>query len=278
MKKLFFGLVVVSMALMACNQDEDLAQTIVEQTVASEDMTNAQNLAIDAEEQVDEQLELLENELQGSNASSRNACVEITVEQPWGIFPNTVTLDFGDGCTGPKGRTRTGKIIVVISDTLKNTGATRTLTFDEFFIDEVNIEGQKILTNQGLNNEEQPYFTRQTQIQINYPNGTSASWNSNYTVTQTGGLDAPVFYDNVYEITGSSSGVNRNDVPFTTTINQALVKEIGCPWIVSGVIILTVNDKDRSIDYGEGACDNKATITFANGNTKQIILFKKWWM
>lgn len=276
MKKLLLGLGLLSLILTACNQ-EDTQELIVEETITSEDMALSENAALDAIDVTDEQLETLEDGYTGLTADSRSGCVEITLENPWGIFPNTITLDFGDGCTGPKGRTRSGKIIINVSDTLKNPGAVRTLSFEDYFVEEVQVSGSIVRTNEGLNSLNQPHHSRSTDIQLAFPDGKTASWSGVQTATLVEGMDTPFLFDNVFEITGSTSGVNRNGTPFTTTIEDPLVKKVGCPWIVSGIRVLTVNDKTRTLDYGDGSCDNKATVTFANGMTKEIIIHKKWW-
>jgi hypothetical protein len=277
MKKLLLGLVFLSLFFTACN-DDDTQELIVEEAITSEDMTTAENISMDIMEVADEQMEVVEAGLADLTANTRGGgCVEITLENPWGIFPNTITLDFGDGCTGPKGRTRSGKIIITVSDTMKNAGATRTLTFEDFFVEDVQVIGSIIRTNDGINDLGQPQHSRNTDIELVFPNGKTASWSGTQTVTLVEGVNTPGMYDNVYEITGSTDGVNRNGTPYTTAIEEPLVKVIGCPWLVSGIRSLTVNDNTRTIDYGDGECDNKAIVTFANGNTKEIIIHKKWW-
>jgi len=46
--------------------------------------------------------------------------------------PKTITIDFGEGCEGPRGFTRSGIITITITDTLRNPGAEYQATFDNF--------------------------------------------------------------------------------------------------------------------------------------------------
>ena len=67
--------------------------------------------------------------------------------------------------------------------------------------------------------------------------------------------------DDVYEITGNGSGVNRNGISYTTTITQALRAKLNCAWLVSGSITLQPQDYEaRYIDFGNGACDDDFTV------------------
>jgi len=77
------------------------------------------------------------------------ACVTVTETST--TFPKVITFDFGAGCTGPNGHTKKGKIIVDMSGPLTDIGATRSISFDEFYLNDYKITGTKDLTNEGLN-------------------------------------------------------------------------------------------------------------------------------
>ena len=49
---------------------------------------------------------------------------------------------------------------------------------------------------------------------------------------------------------------------------------MACKFLVSGVIDIEKNDKSRSVDYGDGACDDLATL-ISNGKTFEIHIRKK---
>jgi hypothetical protein len=76
----------------------------------------------------------------------------------------------------------------------------------------------------------------------------------------------------VYLITGSANGTSAGGTSYTAVIGQALRKELSCRHIVSGIISITPGDKPtRTINYGDGTCDDKATVTI-NGNVFNITL------
>lgn len=77
------------------------------------------------------------------------------------------------------------------------------------------------------------------------------------------------FADLVTYAYGSASGTNRNNRNFSTTSVKegALIKRANCAYISSGTMELTPESfKTRTINFGDGICDNEATFT-VNENT-----------
>jgi hypothetical protein len=101
---------------------------------------------------------------------------------------------------------------------------------------------------------------------------TTSSWNlewaSSRTFTQiAGSATTEDESDDVFSITGTVTGKDRKGKIYTSTITVPIVKRASCNWIESGRIELTPEGLNaRVVDYGNGTCDNKATITFG-GNT-----------
>ncbi len=99
----------------------------------------------------------------------------------------------------------------------------------------------------------------------------TVSWQSTRTITKT--IDnGPGLLGDVFQITGSASGINRNNENFTVTIDVPLVKkvEMGCArTFVKGKITLTnvSSGKNIQIDYdpyNNQACDLVAKATINN--------------
>ncbi len=252
----------------ACKKDETSTVT-TEQITAAEDQTAANDLYEDIDEQVD-----IAVETRGGGGT----CPTVIIDPADGSYPRTMTIDFGtDGCTGPDGRVRKGQIVVEITDTLTIVGAVRTATFVNFFVDGAQLEGTRTLTNQGPNADGNSTFSRTVAGgKITFPDGESVTWEANHVITLIAGGNTNIIIDNVWEVTGGSSGVNRNGNSFSTEIVTPLLRKRVCPWIVSGTKALTVNGKTLTIDYGDGTCDRKATVVGPNGGTRQILI--RWWM
>jgi len=246
--------------------DQEVADKLI---VSSEDHATAEDFYQDVEDQVDDAIE---------TRGGGGDCPTVTADPDWQTYPRTVTIDFGDGCEGPHGRIRKGQIVVTLTDNMINEGAVRTATFVDFYIDDAHIEGTRTLTNLGYDDNGNITLSRVVAGgHITLPNGNEASWESDVVMTQIEGGDTPLlFIDNVFEITGTASGVNRKGKAYSIQIVEPLVKKKICPWFVSGVMTLTVDNVDVTLNYGDGTCDKKAILTLPNG-TEHEILIRRWW-
>jgi hypothetical protein len=224
------------------------------------------------------------DELVGELIETRDPgdCPDITFEVPQGQFPNTLTIDFGAGCDF-RGHFRSGKIIVYQTAFMIESGASRSMTYENYFTDNVQHTGTKVMTNAGFDEAGNVKFIRYADIQLTFPNGLVTSWTSEYFKTQIEGGNTDILDDNVFEITGSSSGINRNGYEFSSKIIGPLIKRHDCQWNIQGIIsfeAVTANGTmTRMIDYGapNAECDNLAEVTLANGKVKIIRINKRWW-
>lgn len=268
----FSFVIAILFAFVACDKTDDLGiDTTDSMTTTAEDLGTSENLFNDLLDQVEEQLELGGT----SGKTGEDGCITRTWTNEVGTFPNTLTIDFGEGCTGPGGRTRSGQIIVEISDYPANAGATKTITPVNYFVDEAQVEGTKTLTNNGLDENGNPSFTKTvTDGKITFADGSAREWESTHTRTQINGTDTEFRTDDVFSITGNSSGVSRNGETYSAEIIEPLIKRANCKWIVSGVKSITKDDTTRSMDFGDGGCNRFAEVTLADGTVLNVILPK----
>jgi hypothetical protein len=201
----------------------------------------------------------------------------VTTKQlnPASRFPLQITIDFGSGCTARDGRTRKGKITVVYTGNLFISGNAATTIFDNYYIDNIKVEGTHKLINTGTP-DKKSYTTQVTNAKLSSPNGNFIQWNSLKTVTQVEGGTTPLIaLDDAYNLTGHSDGsVRINDKYFqwSTAITAPLTKRFTCPWIAKGTLsLMKGNDAVAVLDYGSGTCDNKASFT-VNGVIHEITL------
>lgn len=198
-------------------------------------------------------------------ASPTDRCFTVTVD-PKGAntFPKTVTLDFGTGCTGKDGKVRSGKIITVFSGPMRTAGSKATSTFANYHVDSFMVNGTQIIENSSSSNKMAWTVSVVDGKVTNTNSGRWVEWDAVHEHTQTKGNGTPFDpTDDVYTITGNSSGSNSNNNSWTTNITQPLVRSFICPWREKGEITLTRKSDTITVilDYGDGTCDNKATIT-----------------
>ena len=206
-----------------------------------------------------------------------NACPDVTITHvsTTSIFPVKVVMDFGTGCTGRDGRTRSGKIVVEYTNRLIVPGAKAVTEFVDYKVDSIKVQGRLVITNQSdvisANCMAHKWKVEVDGAKLTKPNGNYVEWNSTRTVAQIEG-NCTIFIplDDIYKITGNANGkVKRGDllIAWNSEITEPLIKKFTCRWLVKGIIRiarlnLTTNSPwVATINYGNGDCENKALAT-----------------
>ncbi len=178
------------------------------------------------------------------------------------------TLPFGRLCGD--GRYRAGKIHFALSGIYLTIGSKLSISIsdnDAFFsgngAEMTQISGEKIITR-----------TQSNQFEVEVTNGKAmnskgtVSWKANRTITKT--VDAgPGLLGDVFEVSGTASGTNRNGDNFTVDITSPLKKkiEVGCAQtFIKGKLSLknTKSGNEILVDYDpflDEACDKTAKAT-----------------
>jgi len=200
-------------------------------------------------------------------------CFTVTVVpmQP-GVFPKTVTIDFGNGCVGRDGKLRKGKIVSIYTNRMLVPGAKVSTTFVGYYVDSFHIEGTHITENTSTSNMQGLKVTVIDGKITNTNNGKWRKWNSTKNILQIEGNGTPNFpLDDVYKITGGAAGSNSAGHVWSSLIVEPLIKKFTCRWIVKGTVRLTRDGREALLDYGNGNCDNLA-ILYINGTGHTITL------
>lgn len=201
-----------------------------------------------------------------------NRCFTVTVvpQQP-GVFPKTVTIDFGSGCLGRNGKLRKGKIITVFTGKMRVPGSKATTTFDGYKVDSMAVTG----THEVINNSTSSNLSFTTRVidgKLAWDSGRWIKWSNTRTVTQLEGNGTPFWpLDDIFSVTGAGKGENSRGKSWGHEVIEPLIKKFTCRWISKGILRIKFNDKSGLLNFGTGDCDNKATLT-VNGTTKIITL------
>lgn len=202
------------------------------------------------------------------------ACATITVSPAdTGTYPKTVTVNFGTGCTGWYGVTRSGSITFTFSGHLKNPGTTVTATYNNYKVNGYLVQGNYSVYNASSLSNGIMFTSTVTNGKVTYPNGFQwYSYSGTRTIRQTGGIGSPNYNTYVFSITGAHSYASWTGRTLTDSVTTPLVKQVSCENIVSGTVAFTYNGLIKgTLDYGGGNCDSTATITVGSF-TKTIIL------
>lgn len=265
-------------AILFQSCDKEKTSTLTDDEVAmAEDDALAENLfseifdiALSAEQLVDG---LINNGTLKSVVIS-DSCPNVTVDHPDSTYwPKIITIDYGDGCTGFYEQTRSGKIIIQVTGRYRVAGTSRTITLENYYINGIHVEGTKTVTNNGENdNGNITYSIELTGGKITTPDSIVITRESVRTREWVEGSDTRNIWDDVYFITGQTTGTNFRGVAYSRTIITPLEWAATCRFIKSGSIDIVVSENDPiTLDFGNGECDNEATVS-RNGETKTIQL------
>jgi hypothetical protein len=183
------------------------------------------------------------------------------------VTPRTLTIDFGSTnclCSNWDGKNRRGKLIATWSGRYRDAGTIITHRSENYYVDNNKLVWNHTATNNGPGSNGNYTFTIKAENCSYETTDGTISWNSTRTREWTQGYSTLSPSDDVYVITGSASGKNRQGDDFSITIDEGLKKIVGCKWLVSGKMTLTSDSKERKLDYGDGSCDNKAILTYNN--------------
>lgn len=181
-----------------------------------------------------------------------------------------LTINFGtEDCLCSDGRTRRGKIIASFKGEFNTSGATTTITTEDYYVNDHLYSGVRTVERTS-NSGENLTFDIHVNGAITFPDKDVFTWNSERTIVRTAGNETPInFTDDVLETTGTASGVNRNSTAYTATIMTPLKRKITAECFrhfVSGMILIeTENDFSMTLNYdpeNNEACDDKAVVVF----------------
>lgn len=262
--KIFIAALAVA-ALSSCEKkdDETTQQTEKPSQESTEDI--ATSMSIDEEITTFGQMSM-EGEVDGKKSASASSCITYSIDTTGPT--NEITLDFGTtNCAGSDGKLRRGKLVITIEDNPFDVGSITTVTSDGYTVNNHEVTGSKTMTYQGFNSNNDPYIDLVSNLSIERPDGKIVTWNSNQTRIWTDGFADFDPYNNAVEITGTASGLTADSIAYNIAILTPLRVEATCSNIVSGSFKLSSPVfADRTFDYGNGTCDNVATVT-VNGNT-----------
>lgn len=186
-----------------------------------------------------------------------------------------LTIDFGpEPCLCRDSIYRKGVVIIHFEGRRGAPGFKKTITFRNYFVNRIQIEGKINVVYQGAFK-----WTRTLEGGLNiYPDGTRARRQSRHLIEQLEGMQSPGRRGDVFRITGTSNGINRREVRYISNIREPLIRkyEPGCARVfVKGVVVTkTGNGNEAILNYdpdGTAPCDRVASLTI-NGETRIIRL------
>ena len=263
--------VVSSFLFFACQEDETISSTSdadTDQLVTDEVI--ADDLFEDMDEISMEAAVYATNGRLASEGVTSGACVTRTVERNQD-FSSKITLTFSGECEGPKGRIRTGTMLVNRNLDFEAGNFPVSTTFQDFHVNGRKVEGTRTLV---YSSEDKKLLT----VNITLSSG-KVTLEDGSVVSREGNFTRIIDRDNgQISMSGIASGINRFGTEYTTEITSDLIfkKECVAEGIfmpVRGTKIISRNDKaDVQLDFGDGTCDK--TVTLMSENEERTIELK----
>lgn len=201
-------------------------------------------------------------------------CSDVSIDNI--SLPHRLIVDFGDeDCLCYDGKYRRGKIIVSYTGLYADSGSSHTITFDNYFVNGYKIDGTHTIINNGHNAAGNITFSVNINSHITDTAGRTLTYTSSRTrewVQGSNTLGLFQWADDVYSITGTANGTGFDGKQFTVNITNALIVALNCRWIEKGTLEFTPSGEvKRTIDFGNGDCDNKITVTIAGGSFNLLL-------
>lgn len=304
--KLFTLALVASMALWGCKKDDgvdptaSLDQEVTNSSVETsvEVQAEADKLQADVSELEKTFSSLINARTQEDTSVTFKRCATVTFSKNLVAGTRTVVIDYGTGCTDSITSggtvvtiTKKGKVTMVYSgrwnllNTVKTVafaGYNTTITKDGKTLSRT-INGTRKVTNLSSISFDNgtltgtPKFRYENNLTIDLPAidddrpAKTVTYISDKTRTWSKGFGSFSPFDDEFTVTGTFSGTNRKGVAYKAEIMEAITHKTAC-WKsnifmpVSGKIKYTTPRGDATVDYGDGTCDKKVTVTI-NGRT-----------
>ena len=231
---ILFGITITGLFIVACNKEDKEADQN-EEILTVKDNANAEKTFNDVSDIADQAY----NSFQATKSATTDGdiigeCAVVSLDTIF--FPRTITIDFGDtNCLCADGRYRRGKMPVSFTGHYREEGTMITHTFDNYFVNDNQVLGTKIVTNAGRNENDHLYYTITVDgLIIKADGGGQVTWISDRIREWILGEVTPDRFDDVYLITGNGSGTTTSGKNYTIEITNALRREIGCKHFVSG--------------------------------------------
>ncbi len=264
------------LALMACKKEKNTelefdTQTSQDNSLAENTFNDVNNIANQAVENGGSGLTTYPF---ADDNSLLSVCATVTITPDSAGSGGSINVDFGSAnCLCRDFRYRRGVIHIEYSGAYRDSGTVITTTFNNYYVgrDSSNmfkVTGHKTVTNQGHNANNHLWYTIQVNGQLENRNGQILTWNSVrerewIAGESTTGMNG--WLDDQYYIRGSADGTNFEGTAFTVNITKRLWVALDCSYIKEGTFELIPTGKPtRVFDYGDGTCDDDATLTVNN--------------
>lgn len=269
------ALLALIILVSACKRNKDDDNTMnAESTAYAEEQLLLEQIYDNADRVIERAFSLGSTALKGGE-NPLGVCANIKMDTTTNPDISRMTIEFGGTeCLGYDGRYRGGRIIVDYYNKFKITdnGYYHKIVFDQYVVDGHKIGGYKEVWCSGISASGNiDYIIASVDtIYLAKSSGTLIGASERRRQWHAG-VNTPQTNDDIYLISGfgrfKSPGGKES---YIVEIVKPLVDALNCNWINEGVInIYPEGATQRVLDFGEGQCENDATIN-VNGVVRTV--------
>lgn len=157
---------------------------------------------------------------------------------------------------------------LIVTYEVGNETAAFTAAYQDFFVGNLKLNGTRSYTLSTSMEQNGIFFNVTSNISVEFEDGD--------TITETGtktfgfiiGKD---LQDSLFSLSGSWT-VTADGNTYVIESNSDLQGNFGCQYFTTGSMDVEKNGLVITVDFGDGTCDDKATLTYPNGATQEITL------
>jgi len=269
MKKTFLALSILFIFLYSCKEEDVINPNNLISTQACQDHLTAERIFNDLRRIIQEGLE--------DNGESKSwPKYNLMNVEPADI--DTLDISFGNVNYFYNKALRRGKIRITYTAKYRDPYSVITSTLDNYYLENRLIEGEKIITNEGVNGNGNMWFTiKVNNASIETSNGTIDWQSERKRIWVSGQNTYSDILDDKYKITGTSSGNGVNGNAFTMEIIDTLHTDLNCLndydcIIKSGTARISPDGyADRVINYNDSLCNCNVNVII-DGTTYPIVI------
>ena len=195
------------------------------------------------------------------------------------LSSKSLLIDFGTGCTGIDGKTRSGSILIKFVGKFWEPGAQFIYTLTDYTVDGTEVDGTITLSSFDRDSSGLLFVSFSVAGgEITYPDSSFVTYETERIYTWIEGEGSGTPDDNVYAVTGFANGQTSSGAGYDAEILTGLQYKTACAYDeifypVEGELKIVRNNipSPYLINFGSGVCDKEIVVDW-NGQVQSVIL------
>lgn len=263
----FLSLIIFTgtVTIWSCKKDDEKTATKEEAVAVTKSNLNADYIYDDLYKSTEDiMIDLELNKYPAGSSKKSIGCFTYSIDKPGDTlnFPKKITITYNN-CNS-NGLKKNGKIIITQNKKIRKPGAIRTITMENFIInDTIQVEGKKTIENRTAVNGKPTIQVTLENGKLTFSEKTHITRNFTRTITWTEGyqlLSLLDLSDDKYAIYQKASGSTKEGIKYSSVTTDSLVFKLTDMCIKKGKIEMNVGSNKVYVDLNRTNCWDKIKI------------------